>query len=611
MKEIYKRLLAGVLTVCLLFSGSGLSAGATEVFENDNIRQFVIRLYNVVLERDPDSQGLEAWYKQLVHGGQTGAQVVRDFVFSQEFELKGCSNEQFLTILYRAMFDRAPDETGFEKWLAQLYAGVNRRTICKGFVDSAEFQKLCDQYGIIKGTIESNEDGQQIYLVDQFVRRLYVTALGRQPDPDGLQAWKLTLLEHNSTGAEVINGFIFSTECINKNLSEDAFVRLLYSALFDRDADESGLENWLYLLSHGLSKQYICNGFINSEEFNSLCARYNIVRGTTLSENVRDKNEALTIFVADMYLQGLGRTFSALELEDALNLLLNRKTTGYDYVKTFLSSEEYIDKNTSNEIFLSLIFDVILKTGKDSADYAQELALLNAGTARDDVLEKLLLSDIFTERCRQMGIQNRGRIVDPDKPMVALTFDDGPSVYTPRILDCLEQYDQRATFFVVGYNASRYGSYIQRAYELGCEIGNHSNTHADLTRLNAGAVATEFSATNGYIRSAIGMDATVIRTPGGSYNRTVCSVAPAPIIMWSLDTLDWKTRNTQKTVDSVLNNVKDGDIVLMHDIHKPTIAAAEILIPELVNRGYQLVTVSEMAQYRGGMENGKVYFSFR
>ena len=610
MKETYKRFLAGMLAICLVLSG-GLPARAAEVYENDNVYQFVTRLYNVVLEREPDAQGLEAWYGQLVHGGQTGAQVVRDFLFSQEFEQKNSSNEQFLTVLYRAMFGREPDETGFAQWLAQLYAGVSRLTVCKGFVDSVEFQKLCDQYGIIKGTIESNEDGQQIYLVDQFVRRLYVTALGREADPSGLEAWKQVLLEHNSSGAEVVNGFIFSTECNNKNFSDDAFVRLLYNALFDRNADEAGLQNWLYLLSHGLTRQYICNGFINSQEFNNLCARYNIVKGTTTSENIRDKNETLTIFAADMYLVGLSRTFSTSELENVLSSLLDRKTTGYDYVKTFLNSEEYIGKNTSNESFMSLIFDVILKMSKETPEYTQGLSLLNSGTSRSDVLDKYLLSDIFIERCNQMGIQSKGRIIDPDKPMVALTFDDGPSVYTPRVLDCLEQYGQTATFFVVGYNASRYGSYIQRAYDLGCEIGNHSNTHADLTRLSANAVSNELSATNGYIRNAIGANATVIRTPGGSYNGTVCSVAPAPIIMWSLDTLDWKTRNTQKTVDAVLNNVKDGDIVLMHDIHKPTVAAAETIIPELISRGYQLVTVSELAQYRGGMEKGKVYFSFR
>ena len=81
--------------------------------------------------------------------------------------------------------------------------------------------------------------------------------------------------------------------------------------------------------------------------------------------------------------------------------------------------------------------------------------------------------------------------------------------------------------------------------------------------------------------------------------------------MWSIDTLDWKTRNTQSTVDKVLGNVKDGDVVLMHELYKQTGDAAVQIIPKLVERGYQLVTVSEMAKYRGGLESGKVYSSFR
>ena len=207
---------------------------------------------------------------------------------------------------------------------------------------------------------------------------------------------------------------------------------------------------------------------------------------------------------------------------------------------------------------------------------------------------------------------NGNRVIDPNKPMVALTFDDGPSSYTPRVLNCLEEYGQAATFFVVGYNASRYGSTMKRMIDMGCEIGNHSNNHPDLTNLSYSGIVNEMAVTNTYIYNATGTYATVSRTPGGSYNNTVKSAISTPIIMWSIDTLDWKTRDTWSTVNSVLNNVKDGDIVLMHDIHSPTITAAEILIPELVARGYQLVTVSELAQYRGnGMNAGQVYYSFR
>ena len=116
------------------------------------------------------------------------------------------------------------------------------------------------------------------------------------------------------------------------------------------------------------------------------------------------------------------------------------------------------------------------------------------------------------------------------------------------------------------------------------------------------------------VQSAAGVTPKLLRPPGGFLNdasKAVLAKKGVPAIMWSIDTLDWKTKNAQTTVDTVLNNVKDGDIILMHDLYAPSAEAAEILIPELTKRGYQLVTVSEMASLRGGMKAGASYNKFR
>ena len=102
-----------------------------------------------------------------------------------------------------------------------------------------------------------------------------------------------------------------------------------------------------------------------------------------------------------------------------------------------------------------------------------------------------------------------------------------------------------------------------------------------------------------------------MRPTGGRVNSAVKENVGMPMIQWTIDTLDWKTRDAKSTIDAVLNNVSDGDIVLMHDLYDATAEASKTIIPELVSRGYQLVTVSELAQYRGGLEAGKQYFSFR
>ena len=122
------------------------------------------------------------------------------------------------------------------------------------------------------------------------------------------------------------------------------------------------------------------------------------------------------------------------------------------------------------------------------------------------------------------------------------------------------------------------------------------------------------AATNNRIRALTGVNPKVFRPPYGAVNQAAKATMAAQgmsSVLWSVDTLDWKYKDTNRVVNYILNNAKDGDIVLMHDIHPTTVAAAEIVIPELVKRGYQLVTVSELASFRGGMVPGGSYGSFR
>ncbi len=205
-----------------------------------------------------------------------------------------------------------------------------------------------------------------------------------------------------------------------------------------------------------------------------------------------------------------------------------------------------------------------------------------------------------------------GRYLDPAAPMIALTFDDGP--YAPvgnRIMDCAEQYGGRVTFFVVGNRVASYRDEILRMQQSGHEIGNHTYEHKYLNRLNADGVRRQVEACNQAVASVTGRAPALVRLPGGLKNETVLQNISQPIIMWNVDTLDWKTRDAAQTVQAVLGKVKDGDIVLMHELYGASGDAACTLIPALTAQGYQLVTVSELAQFRGGVQGGKLYYSFR
>lgn len=203
------------------------------------------------------------------------------------------------------------------------------------------------------------------------------------------------------------------------------------------------------------------------------------------------------------------------------------------------------------------------------------------------------------------------RKIDKNKKMVALTYDDGPSIYTPRILKILKENDSVATFFVVGNRVPTYSDTVKTACDMGCEIGNHTYEHKCLTRLSEAQVKSQISKTNRAVKKVIGKAPVIMRPTGGATNTNVKKWVDMPSIIWSIDTLDWKTRNADSTKRAVLDHVKDGDIVLMHDLYSATATASETIIPELVKQGYQLVTVSELAECRGGMQETGAYFNFR
>lgn len=202
--------------------------------------------------------------------------------------------------------------------------------------------------------------------------------------------------------------------------------------------------------------------------------------------------------------------------------------------------------------------------------------------------------------------------IDPEQPMIAITLDDGPGAYTDRVLDVLEAYNSHATFFMVGSNVSEtYASELQRMVALGCELGNHTTNHPNLNNLSASQISTEMETTNRLITELAGQEPTVMRPPYGSANSFVAENVGLPMVFWNVDTLDWKTKDVDQIVQHILENVADGDIILIHDIHETSVEALEIAIPLLVEQGYQLVTVSELAEARGvELVDGGSYYSF-
>jgi peptidoglycan/xylan/chitin deacetylase (PgdA/CDA1 family) len=198
--------------------------------------------------------------------------------------------------------------------------------------------------------------------------------------------------------------------------------------------------------------------------------------------------------------------------------------------------------------------------------------------------------------------------------MVALTFDDGPSGNaTPRILEKLKEHNARGTFFMVGQKAEKHKDLIRQMVRQKCEVANHTYDHTLMNKVKPEELASQLERTNQVVSDACGVTPVLMRPCGGVKNEAGMGVVGAismPAVLWSIDTLDWKTRDPESTIRAVLDHVKDGDIILMHDLYDATADASDTIIPALVERGFQLVTVSELASYRGGMLPGKAYGKF-
>lgn len=210
----------------------------------------------------------------------------------------------------------------------------------------------------------------------------------------------------------------------------------------------------------------------------------------------------------------------------------------------------------------------------------------------------LILSPVFSPLSARAAVYRKG---NPEKKQIALSFDDGPSKRnTEEILSILKEYNVKATFFVIGENASRDPERIRSIYDAGHELGNHTYTHAYISKLPADKIREEIRKTEEVLVEITGEKPVVFRPPGGYYDDASLAVVDEmgyESILWSLDTRDWSMPKSEKIVSKIEDSASEGDIILFHDLEDkrlPTPAALRKIIPYLIDNGYEIVTVSEL-----------------
>ena len=290
------------------------------------------------------------------------------------------------------------------------------------------------------------------------------------------------------------------------------------------------------------------------------------------------------------------------------------------YKKIYLSNENLevfiYDYKKQEEVILNIPIDNFMPYVKE--EYASEPTTETTTVSTTLTTEATTeTTTVSTETSTQATTQktedtnNTNRKIDKNKPMIALTFDDGPnSATTNRILDILEENNSVATFFFFFRRIEKDAETLKRMDSLGCQIGNHTANHKDLTKISSKQIKTEVNIVNDKLKKAIGKEASIVRAPYGATNDNVKASVEYPLIMWNVDTKDWKSKNAKAIEKEVLGKVKDGDIVLMHDLYSSTADACEVIIPKLIEQGYQLVTVEELFYYKGiELKNGNKYFN--
>ena len=246
--------------------------------ENPTSEAFIRQIYSVILEREPDEEGLKYWVNQLKQG-ESAADIVGEFFNSQEMKNKNLNDREYLGYAYRAILGREPDDAGLQYWSSELQQGATRRWLLSEFVVSTEFTRLCGNYGIVRGNITGLEHADKSAGITKFVTFIYRNVLKRDPDSGGLNYWAGEMVENGMTASRLVEEFAKSQEFASANISNEEYVERLYETVLGRKSDESGKQYWVSLMNTGYSRHDILREFTRSAEFASICASYGVAVG--------------------------------------------------------------------------------------------------------------------------------------------------------------------------------------------------------------------------------------------------------------------------------------------------------------------------------------------
>lgn len=275
----------------------------------------------------------------------------------------------------------------------------------------------------------------------------------------------------------------------------------------------------------------------------------------------------------------------------------------YDILDIFKNTDELLEK--INSFLVSNDKSRIHDLGELSYSFSKDYLVIYLIQDKLNIYEiplnsfKLNIKIInYIEEVKTSEVSKTNKVIDPKLPVVALTFDDGPSKYTKDIINTLKANNVNATFFVLGNKVEIYKDIISESIKNGNEIGNHSYNHKWLSKLSTNELLDQINKTQDILKSTVNYTPTCFRPTYGSVNNRIRKNIDLSITLWTVDTKDWKIKNADRIVEKALKNIEDGDIILMHDIFERSSEALKKLIPKLKEQGYQFVTISELEEVK-------------
>lgn len=367
----------------------------------------------------------------------------------------------------------------------------------------------------------------------------------------------------------------------------------------------------------GCSNKEIITTIIEENDNNLICINYPNTNYKKLNSIVKLDIDNIYNEFKDKYnnKDELNIDYKINEFNGFINILLDISINSSNYVKTyffdinnnnFLNINDIVDDNSIYQIKNNLVKENINIHYLDN--YINKLPFFidndlniyinsNNKTIRKNYsnIDYKIDLNIKNNYAKVNSYKINNKVLDTNKKYIALTFDDGPSIYTKEIIDTLKKHEVNATFFILGNKVKPYQELLNESLNNGNILGNHSYNHKWLIKLNEDELNNQIIKTNEEIKLYTGFTPTLLRPTYGSVNNKVKHLN-MNIVLWTVDTMDWKYRNVSTIVSRATKNLKDCDIILMHDIYKTSALAVDKIITEIKKQGFELVTIPELKE---------------